>query len=114
VAGRGPAPKRPEERLDQRRREPTRELPAAAKVRRPRLPRGQSEETKRWWKTWCESPQAALFEDTDWQRLLDLVPLKEAYYGGKLSLQAEIRRNEASLGAPWARRGQRELEARGE
>jgi hypothetical protein len=98
-------PKRPEKRLDQtHKREQTTDIPPVGKAKRPSLPRGCSAQTRRWWKTWVESPQAQLFEATDWQRLLDLVALKEAFYAGKLGLMPEIRRNEAELGATYGDR----------
>lgn len=68
----------------------------------------------RWYETWRRSPQAAIFEDTDWARLALLAPIVEAYYaaqrrectycgGGTVAnltrLLAEIRMNEERLGA---------------
>jgi hypothetical protein len=68
-----------------------------------------SNETRAWYQTWCESPQAALFTVTDWQRLQMLAILVERYYRaasdtrtklhGLTTAFAEIRQNEALLGA---------------
>lgn len=77
-------------------------VPAAGKVKAPPLPNSgdYSARTRRWYKTWTESPQAAAFTVTDWQRLHMLAPLVDAYFAspdGKLF--AEIRLNESLLGA---------------
>lgn len=98
---RGPLPKADDKR--ERRNAPTFEATHldAVPVKAPALPnrRKLSAPTRRWWDTWKSSPQAALFLSTDWQRLLLLVPMVEAYFGGDLSRLAEIRLNEAKLGA---------------
>lgn len=54
----------------------------------------------KWHETWRTSPQAALFEDTDWMRLQMLAPIVQAYYRrpGAAAL-SEIRMNEERLGA---------------
>lgn len=53
-----------------------------------------------WYRTWRESPQAAAFEATDWQRLHMLAPLVDAYWGEpRKELLSEIRLNESLLGA---------------
>jgi hypothetical protein len=68
-----------------------RELPAANTY---------SERTRRWWATWASSPQASKFHETDWQRLEMLAPLVDLYFGNPdRQLMAEIRQNEAKLGA---------------
>lgn len=56
--------------------------------------------TKRRWETWRTSPQAEEFTATDWLRLESLVPLWDQYHRtGDVKLMAEIRLNEAALGA---------------
>jgi hypothetical protein len=58
--------------------------------------------TTRWYTTWRRSPQAQLFEATDWERLLTLVPLVEYYHSGpkpSAAALSEIRLNEERLGA---------------
>lgn len=56
--------------------------------------------TRRWYRTWCESPQAAAFVATDWQRLHMLAPLVEQYFDTpSTKLLSEIRLNESLLGA---------------
>lgn len=110
MAGMGPAPKegklgRYQSELDK----PEVELEAGS-FEAPKLPgyREYSYKVKRWWDTWVASPQAATFTATDWQRLLMLAPMVDAYYrmvGDPRSLRSallaltEIRQNESLLGA---------------
>lgn len=67
----------------------------------PRLPSkfAKNADAKRWWTTWTKSPQAALLGSTDWQVLLDTLPLVVAYYGGELRHGAEIRQRMSKFGA---------------
>lgn len=53
-----------------------------------------------WWNTWRRAPQAQVFEETDWARLVMLAPIVEAYWKrpGAAAL-GEIRMNEERLGA---------------
>lgn len=104
---RGPAPKPAEKR--QRRNEPTfatTELdPAGPKVKAPRLD-GASKllaRTRRWYSTWCDSPQAAQFLGTDWERLQMLALVVDDFFRAdepalRQKLLAEIRSQEAKLG----------------
>lgn len=56
--------------------------------------------TRTWWRTWVESEQSQHFTATDWQRLLMLVPLVDAYWREpSKDLLGEIRLNESKLGA---------------
>lgn len=69
--------------------------------------RDWSEPTKRWFETWRRSPQAQLFEATDWERLLTLVPLVEYYHSAPkppAAALSEIRLNEERLGATYVDR----------
>lgn len=53
-----------------------------------------------WYQTWRSSPQAALFEDTDWMRLGMLAHAVDAYHKRPgAALLGEIRMNEERLGA---------------
>lgn len=58
-----------------------------------------NEEVERWWQTWTDSPQADILGSTDWQGLLDTLPLVAAYYDGDLKQAAEIRLRVAAYGA---------------
>ena len=90
---------------DQRRRrnKPTHDsktLVADGVIRGPELDGDYDEFTVNWYETWRSSPQAALFEDTDWMRLQMLAPIVQAYHRrpGAAAL-SEIRMNEERLGA---------------
>lgn len=115
MAGMGPPPKdgdrlgRSKSELD----EPLLTF-AGASSAPPKLPkyREYHYRTKRWWDAWCDCPQAASFTQTDWNRLLMLAPLVEAYNrmtdvdaltelnpSNAIKILAEIRQNESLLGA---------------
>ncbi len=64
-----------------------------------------SPQVRSWWDTWRRSPQAVLFEDTDWGRLALMVPIVEAYFRRpSAAALSEIRMNEERLGATYADR----------
>jgi hypothetical protein len=78
-----------------------------AEVRGPELPHAAlyGPQTLAWYETWRRAPQAAAFIGTDWQRLIMLAPLVDAYYlEPSTKLLAEIRLNEGLLGATHADR----------
>jgi hypothetical protein len=85
-----------------------REIVDDGKLRGPELPPWQlwDAATEAWYETWRRSPQAQVFEDTDWQRLHMLAPLVQLYWltGGDAKLLAEIRQNEERLGATYTDR----------
>lgn len=63
-------------------------------------------ETLEWWDTWVKSPQSKVFIGTDWQRLLMLAPMVDAYYRSailegnpKVARLDAIRQNECYFGA---------------
>ncbi|MFI7069561.1 phage terminase small subunit [Micromonospora sediminicola] len=57
-------------------------------------------ETTAWFETWRRSPQAAVFEATDWLRLATLAPIVDAYWRRpSAAALSEIRMNEERLGA---------------
>jgi hypothetical protein len=132
MAGRGPAPKPEAER--RRRNAPSKPKTTVAatpakktvakktaavkhpQMRGPALPAGHSAKTKVWYDTWRRSPQAAAFEESDWQRLQMLAHLVEAFFSKVTNAQVqkqllgEIRLNESSLGATVADRLRMNLE----
>ena len=58
------------------------------------------DQTRAWWADWKAAPQADLFTVTTWRRLLMLAPLVDQFHRtGSKDLMAEIRLNEAKLGA---------------
>lgn len=57
-------------------------------------------ETRDWWDDWCASAQAETFTVTTWRRLRMIAPLVDQFHRtGAVALMAEIRQNEAKLGA---------------
>ena len=69
-------------------------------LRGPELAGTYAAETKAWHETWRRSPQAQLFQDTDWSRLALLAPIVEAYFRRPTAAAlSEIRMNEERLGA---------------
>lgn len=107
--GTGPLPKDPSQRR-RRNADPVAAtvLPAAGPGGpTPELPGGHDYDTRTlvWYETWRQSPQAATFLPTDWQRLHMLAQLVQQYWEEpKKELLAEIRLNEASLGGTAADR----------
>lgn len=110
MAGRGPAPKDPSKQLGHRTKAETAtrklgDAPASAPALPPPVGEGEwSAQVREWYHVWATSPQAAMFTATDWQRLHMIAPLVEAYYEcadpmNAKALMAEIRLNEAALGA---------------
>lgn len=57
-------------------------------------------QVRMWWETWRNSPNAQVFEATDWRRLAMLAPIVQSYHvkPGAAAL-SEIRMNEERLGA---------------
>ena len=101
MAGRGPAPKNPD---DRRRRNATLPVTVVAKdgkVHGPELPDSHEwpAATSAWWQTWRESPQASTFTDTDWSFLLDTAVLHAEFWLGDRSVAAELRLRAAKFGA---------------
>lgn len=82
-------------------------LPRDGEVRGPELTAGRpfGPETVAWFDTWRRSPQAAVFEATDWLRLATLAPIVDAYWRRpSAAALSEIRMNEERLGATVADR----------
>lgn len=58
-----------------------------------------------WYEVWRRSPQAALFEETDWMRLQTLASIVQAYHRRpSAAALSEIRMNEERLGATYTDR----------
>lgn len=56
-------------------------------------------QTLAWWDAWVSSPQADYLAGTDWQTLLRLAPLVDAFFVEPTAQRAaEIRQTEAKLG----------------
>jgi hypothetical protein len=103
MAGPGRAPKavlsRP--RDDARRQASFTKVSVDDEVRGPELPESFDwpEQTRSWWKTWRESPQAQMFTETDWSFLLDTAVLHAEFWLGDRSVAAELRLRAAKFGA---------------
>lgn len=101
MAGRGPAPKDPEQRR-RRNVDPVerRQVSADDVQRGPELPAGDwPAATVRWWDTWRGSPQAQVFTATDWSFLLDTALLHAELWAGNGAVAAELRLRVAKFGA---------------
>ena len=103
MAGRGPAPKDPSERI-RRNADPSPSMfvEADGKIHGPDLPYtddGWPAPTRDWWETWRRSPQASAFTDTDWSFLLDTALLHAAFWRGASGLAPELRLRVAKFGA---------------
>lgn len=69
-------------------------------VRGPDLPGVWDDAVVEWYDTWRRSPQAQVFEATDWMRLRTLAPIVQAYHRRpSAAALSEIRMNEERLGA---------------
>lgn len=119
MAGRGSAPKPPEQRARKNKDVvPLKALPLIVD-RQPTLPRFQvkksvqtgdgqvekaemyrwSPRTVAWWKMWSESALARDFTANDWSELLDTALIHSEYWKGDLKLASELRLRTAKFGA---------------
>lgn len=100
MAGRGPAPKNPDERR-RRNAQPQLTVIRSDGVHGPSLPEDVDwpDATLAWWETWRSSPQASTFTDTDWSFLLDTAVLHMEFWDGDRSVAAELRLRAAKFGA---------------
>ena len=109
MAGRGPAPKPPEQRRRRNKPKVEAELPAEGytgafpvlaksyRVEKARLT--FLAETREWYACWAHSPMACEFAGTDWTRLQMLARLVDGFYRIPTSpLLAEIRLQEGLFG----------------
>jgi hypothetical protein len=101
MAGRGPAPKNPDERRRRNQSEPLTVMQADGESHGPDLPEGVDwpDATRDWWDTWRRAPQAQTFTDTDWSFLLDTAVLHMEFWDGDRSVAAELRLRAAKFGA---------------
>jgi len=109
MAGNGPLPKanRQRERDTKRRDASMTTIVPDGTIRGPELEAGHgySPATVAWYQTWRRSPQAQLFEETDWLALQLLLPLVEAHSRRpSAAALSEIRLTTAALGGTYADR----------
>jgi hypothetical protein len=112
MAGRGPAPKNPDERRRRNVTEPLRVVTADGAAHGPELPETHEwpDATRAWWETWRRSAQAQTFTDTDWSFLLDTAVLHAEFWLGDRSVAAELRLRAAKFGATPEDRARLKLE----
>lgn len=101
MAGRGPAPKNPDERRRRNAAPAVTVVSADGQEHGPELPESFEwpPQTVAWWKTWRMSPQAQKFTDTDWSFLLDTAVLHAEFWLGNRALASELRLRAAKFGA---------------
>lgn len=101
MAGRGPAPKNPDERRRRNVVAPLTVVQADGTARGPELPENMDwpDATRDWWDTWRTCAQASTFTATDWSFLLDTAILHMAFWDGDHSVAAELRLRAAKFGA---------------
>jgi hypothetical protein len=107
MAGRGPAPKEQHqrERDTRRRQSDVVAVSQDGEIRGPELVGPFSDETQAWYLDWRVAPQASLFTNTDWRRLLLLAPIVDSYFRKpSAAALSEIRLNEERLGATYVDR----------
>ena len=103
----GPPPKDPSQRRRRNADPIPRKTLSEPPAEYPPLPNatGYLPQTRKWYRTWATSPQAARFQATDWQRLAMLAPLVDQFHTDpKASLFEVIARAESGLGATEADR----------
>jgi hypothetical protein len=101
MAGRGPAPKGPDQRRRRNTSDPLTVIQADGQAHGPDLPETHEwpAATKAWWDTWRKSAQASKFTETDWSFLLDTAVLHAEFWLGDRSVAAELRLRAAKFGA---------------
>lgn len=102
MAGRGPAPKKPQDlHHGSNAKVKANKVSADGEVRGPELPFGFDwpAQTRIWWDNWRRSAQAQDLSETDWDFLLDTAMLHAEFWAGNLTVGAELRLRVAKFGA---------------
>lgn len=101
MAGRGFAPKNPDQVRYRNKPFMLEVLPPSGGLHGPELPDSHEwpDATLAWWDVWRASPQAVKFTDTDWSFLLDTAVLHAEYWLGDKGVAAELRLRVAKFGA---------------
>lgn len=104
MAGMGRPPKDPADRA-RRNVDPVPRTTVPHKpARQPKLPAWPDEEgdwperTKEWWKAWGKVPQAAAFDQGEWEYLLDTAWVHARFWRGVAGTAAELRLRMAKFG----------------
>lgn len=101
MAGRGPAPKDASRRARRNADAIPQTILRQETCEPPELPEQYAAlpPVVQWWNTWVQSPQAEVFGRTDWQFLVECLPLVKAYLvDGELKYAGELRLRMAKLG----------------
>lgn len=101
MAGRGPAPKDPDQRRRRNASGPMTVVIADGQQHGDPLPDGFEwpDATLAWWETWRTCAQASTFTETDWSFLLDTAVLHAEFWMGNRALAGELRLRAAKFGA---------------
>ena len=105
MAGRGPAPKRADQRRRRNVTAPPSTITPDGVMHGPELPGDVLSEawharTRAWWETWRRSAQAQAFTGTDWDFLLDTALMHHTMWSkGRWEFAAELRLRAAKFGA---------------
>ena len=100
MAGRGPAPKPPDQRARRNKDPIALKVIEAEPVSQPDLPDGDwHPRTMDWWRMWGESPLSTEFTANDWSELLDTALIHTAFWSGDTKQAAELRQRAAKFGA---------------
>jgi len=108
MAGRGPAPKDPRDRVrhsSNYRHGPRYVIVEANPAPQPPLPATMPdgsdwpEQTRQWWTMWESNPRTVDYHLTDWAMLLDTAVLHGLYWRGDLKVAGELRLRVAKHGA---------------
>ena len=101
MAGRGSAPKPPDQRRRRNADAPLTVVAADGEKHGPELPDAHEwpSATLAWWETWRECALASRFTATDWAFLLDTAVLHAEFWLGDRSVAAELRLRAAKFGA---------------
>lgn len=112
MAGRGPAPKDPEQRRRRNADDPVTVVTADGSLHGAELPDSHEwpDATKAWWETWRTSAMAPKFTATDWSFLLDTAVLHAEFWLGNRSLAGELRLRVAKFGATLEDRARLKIE----
>lgn len=104
MAGRGPAPKDPEQRARRNKDPiPRTEIPFV-KAKQPvlpaRMPGGEAwpARTRAWWRRWGTDPRAKRFDAAAWDELLDTAVVHGRLWSGEWKAASELRLRMAKFG----------------
>ncbi len=105
MGARGPLPKDAAKRQRRNVSKPKTKVPSGARASHPELAGEFLPQTREWYAALASAPWSSLYEESDWQVLIRTAYLVDAFFKSpSAQLAAEIRQNEARLGATAADR----------